>query len=328
MSRRNEILTGVFVLLGIGLIVAGALWLSESRWRGEFDTLRARFSTVGQLQTGNPVTLRGVRVGSIQAIEVVDTGVEVTMRVQEGLPLPEDPLVVVRPVSLFGEWAASLTSRAARDGEPPDTVPHPEGTLAGVTSADFMELAQSGGDIAANLQTITDRLTVAFDEETAREFSRSIRNLERASDELVGLMARQRESFGDFAQDMSQAGRTLRKVSADLDSTVSRLEAATAEGELEQILDNTRRASASLDTLSRQLRGTTGEARTTIARADSVLRRADAILAGVQRGEGSVGRLARDEAVYEDLASALTELRALLDDLKRNPDKYFKFSIF
>lgn len=328
MSRRNEIVTGVFVLVGIGLIVAGALWLSESRWRGEFRTLRARFTAVGQLDTGNPVTLRGVRVGRVQAIEVAGEGVDVTLRIQEGVALPEDPLVVVHPVSLFGEWAAALESRSARDGAPPDTLPHPGDMLAGVTSADFTELAESGGNIAANLQTITDRLTVAFDEETAEDFSRSIQNFEAASDELVRLLARQRESFGGFARDMSEAGRTLRDVSANLDTTVSRLEAATAEGELAAILDNTRRASASLDTLSRQLRGTAGEARGTIARADSVLRRADVILARVQRGEGSVGRLTRDEEVYEELASALIELRALLDDLKRNPDKYFKFSIF
>lgn len=328
MSRRDEIVTGVFVLVGIGVIVASALWLSESRWRGDFETVQARFRSVGQLQPGNPVTLRGVQVGRVQSIEVAAQGVDVTFRIQADLPLPDHPVVVIHPVSLFGEWAASVRARSRGGEGVMDTLPHPEGMLAGATAADFTELAESGGQIASNLETITDRLTLAFDRETARDFSRAVGNFERASDELVRLVARQRENFGRFAEDMSRAGRTLREVSSDLDSTVSRLEAATAEGELEAILDNTRAASASMRELSGQLQGTTGEARRTIARADSAIARVDAILARVQRGEGSVGRMATDEQLYENLTSAVNELQALLDDLKTNPDKYFKFSIF
>ena len=328
MSRRDEVVTGVFVILAVALIVAGALWLSESRWRGDFETLTARFSTVGRLQTGNPVTLRGVEVGRVQSISVAGSGVDVVMRVQSDLPLPEEPFVLVHPTSLFGEWAAAIHPRSRRPGAVTDTLGRPPGTLPGATASDFSDLSEYAGDIAANLEAITNRLELAFNERTAQNLARSVENFEQASDELVNLLARQRQSFGSFADDMAESGETLRGVAADLDSTVGRLEAATAGGELRAILQNTREATASVNELTGKLNTTADEARTTIARADSALRRAETVLARVERGEGSLGRMSRDPALYENLSATLTELRALLDDLKQNPGKYFKFSVF
>ena len=46
-------------------VIAGALWLSGADLRGEDRTYPARFRTVDGLQVGNPVTLRGVRVGKV-----------------------------------------------------------------------------------------------------------------------------------------------------------------------------------------------------------------------------------------------------------------------
>lgn len=328
MTTRDEIVTGVFVLLGVALLVVGAMWLSQERWGGEFRTVEARFSNVGQLRPGNAVRIRGVDVGRVQQIDVGEDAVLVAMRVRSDAPLPADPVVSLQPVSLFGEWAASIEPGQRHPGVVEDTAGLPEGVLPGVTASDFSELSDYTADIAGNLEGITDRLEIAFNRRTAENLAQSVENFERASQELVTLLERQRESFGGFADDMARSGRTLRQVAADLDSTVSRLEAATAEGELEAIMDNTREATASLARVSSNLDTTATAVRRTIGRADSALGEAEAILARVNRGEGSLGRLSSDPMLYEDLASTLTELRLLLDDLKQNPGKYFKFSIF
>lgn len=328
MSRRDEVVTGLFVLLGTAVILAGALWLSESRWRADYRTVEARFPTVGQLQTGSTVTFRGVQVGRVQEIQVAASGVRVVMRVERDVDLPERLVAVARPVSMFGEWSAALEP-AERHPDAAEGVPRPgEGEIRGVTASDFAQLSDYAGEIANNLETITDRIEVAFNEETARDLARSVQNFEQASSELVTLLSQQRKSMGQFSRDLSESGRTLREVAANLDSTVARLEAATEEDELQDILENTRRATASLDTLAGSLNVTAGQVRSTVARADSAVRRAEGILSGIEEGRGSLGRLARDPVLYENLSLTLAELRALLDDLKRNPAKYFKFSIF
>lgn len=327
LNTRDEVVTGTFVLLGVALVVVGALWLSESRWRGDYREVSAFFDNVGQLRPGNPVTLRGVEVGRVRSVEVRGDGVLVHFRVESDVPLPERPVVSLQPVSMFGGWSAAIRPASATDLAL-DTVPRPEDALPGVTSSDFADLSDYAGEIAANLGRITDRVEVAFNEQTAAELARAVSNFEDASQELVTLLGRQRESFGGFAEDMESAGRNIRQVAAALDSTVSRLETATQEGELEAIFDNTRDATASLSRVSGRLETTSARLDRTILRADSVLAVADSLLSDMERGEGTLGRLASDPALYEDLSATLTELRSLLDDLKSNPGKYFKFSIF
>lgn len=328
MSARDEVVTGVFVLLGVALVVIGALWLSESRWRGDFREISAFFDEVGQLQAGNPVTLRGVEVGSVQSIEVREGGVLVRLRVESGVPLPDDPVVSLHPVSMFGGWSAAIRPASAVPAASLDTIAGPEGALPGVTASDFADISDHASDIAGNLERLTDRLALAFNEETAADLGRAVSNFEEASQELVAILARQREAFGQFAEDMESAGRDIQRVAAALDSTVGRLERATGEGELEAIFENTRQATASLSRVSDSLEETTADVDRTVTRADSVLASAEALLGGFRRGEGAIGRMATDPQLYEELNATLTELRALLDDLKRNPDKYFKFSIF
>ena len=328
MSARDEVVTGVFVILGVALVVIGALWLSESRWRGDYRELSAFFDEVGQLRAGNSVTLRGVEVGSVRSIEVREGGVLVRLRVESGVPLPEDPVVSLHPVSMFGGWSAAIRPGSEVPAAAVDTLAAPEGALPGVTASNFAEISDHAGDIASNLERLSDRLAIAFNEETAADLARAVSNFEDASQELVTMLARQREAFGQFSDDMASAGRDIRQVAAALDSTVGRLERATGEGELEAIFDNTREATASLSRVTDSLETTTADVDRAVTRADSVLAGAEALIGGIRRGEGSLGRMATDPELYEDLSATLTELRTLLDDLKRNPGKYFKFSIF
>ncbi len=330
MTRRNEVLVGAFVLAAVALIVVGALWLADAGFGARDQELTARFQTVGQLKPGNQVTLRGVSVGKVEQIGLSADGraVEVTFRVSSDVALPENPVVILQPSSMFGEWQAAIVPAAERPDILTDTLALPPGRLPGVTMAAFSEISESSREIAENLQGLTERFQVAFNENTARELARAITNFSSASDELVTLMERQREGFGSFTADLAEAGDAVRGAAGDLDAVVSRLAAATEEGELEAIFDDARQASAAMRDVSGSLQGTVRELDRGIARADSAVREVQALLAAVNRGEGSIGLLTQDRILYENTAAALEELRALLDDLKRNPRKYFNFSVF
>jgi phospholipid/cholesterol/gamma-HCH transport system substrate-binding protein len=328
VKRRDEIITGAFVLLGLVAIVAGGLWLSRSRLSGDYRTLRARVRTVGQLRPGNVVTLRGVEIGRVQDVAFAPWGVDVILRVRADVPLPAHPAVLLRPRSLFGEWGAAIVPVGSRPSFERDSVPRPDSVLPGETATDFAQLSDYTAAIASNLQSITERVEVAFNRQTAANLAHSIDNFEKASADLVELLGRQRESFGGFADDMADAGRTVREASTALDSTLARLEEATQGGQLQDIFANVKQASGSMTDVAAQMQSTMGRVNAVATRADSALGSFQTLLARVNGGQGSLGQLANDPELYENLSSTLVELRALLDELKRNPGKYFKFSIF
>ncbi len=329
MSDRNDVVVGAFVLVGVAAIVGGALWLGGTGWGQAERTLTARFAEVGQLRSGNNVTVRGVPVGRVQRVELApEGGVDVEMWLEEAAPVPERPVAVIRPSSLFGQWEVGIVPASSVSGLAVDSLPRPEDGIPGYAQADFAQMSEFTSDIAENLSRITDRLDVAFNEQTAENLASSIENFEQASQELVGLMQQQRKGIGAFADDMGQAGSTVREAATKLDSTMSRVEQATEEGEIRSIFDNTERAAASLNELTREIRATNARLNAVLARADTTFTGAQRVVDRVNSGEGALGRLMADTALYERTAATLSQLRALMQDLRENPNRYFQLSIF
>jgi phospholipid/cholesterol/gamma-HCH transport system substrate-binding protein len=74
---------------------------------------------------------------------------------------------------------------------------------------------------------------------------------------------------------------------------------------------------ARIDTLSRNLAALTNHLGDATVAIDTLLRR-------MNRGEGTLGKLASDSTLYTDLHNLSVSLTALLTDLKEHPDKYMK----
>ena len=63
-------------------------------------------------------------------------------------------------------------------------------------------------------------------------------------------------------------------------------------------------------------------------RLDSVTAKGDALVSKVERGEGTLGKLITQDDLYRRADKVLSEVEALLADVKKNPTRYFKFSVF
>ena len=109
MKRSNEFAVGLAVLAALALVIGGALWLSETDVNQKQQTYTARFRTVGGLGIGAPVTLRGVRVGRVEVIRLVENEwVETQFSIDRTVALPAKPAVISASGSLFGEWSANI----------------------------------------------------------------------------------------------------------------------------------------------------------------------------------------------------------------------------
>src|SRR5439155_736301 len=102
---------GLVVIAAFAVVVGGALWLSGAHIGRTEAVYTARFRTVGGLNVGDPVVLRGVRVGRVEGIRLASGNwVEADLKIYAGTQPPSHPAVIAASASLFGEWAASLVS--------------------------------------------------------------------------------------------------------------------------------------------------------------------------------------------------------------------------
>ena len=134
MKRSNEFAVGLAVLAALALVIGGAIWLSETDVNQKKASYAARFRTVGGLGVGGPVTLRGVKVGRVEAIRLVENEwVETEFSIDRSVELPRKPAVISASASLFGEWTANIVPL-----EPLPTDPNLRNAL--------IESDQAGGD--------------------------------------------------------------------------------------------------------------------------------------------------------------------------------------
>lgn len=66
----------------------------------------------------------------------------------------------------------------------------------------------------------------------------------------------------------------------------------------------------------------------TIANLDVTVGKLNQVIGGIDKGEGSLGKLMKDEQLYNNLNSASTNLNSLIEDMKANPKRYINFSVF
>jgi ABC-type transporter Mla subunit MlaD len=192
VKRKNEFLVGISVLVALALVVAGALWLSETTVGGDRTLLTARFRTVEGLNVGAPVTVRGVRVGKVAAVRLASDGwVETDLQLTTEIALPARPAVIASAASLFGEWSAEITSL---EPLPEDPIMRAQllsaaaaggDALPGATLPDIGQLTAQASRIATDIAGLTDRIESTFDSAAIRDMRRSILALAAVTDRLA-----------------------------------------------------------------------------------------------------------------------------------------------
>lgn len=336
MKRANEFLVGLVVIVAVVLVVAGALWLSEAHLGSHQEIQAARFRTVGGLKVGDPVTLRGVRVGRIEAIRLAgDNWVETDLRIYEGVELPKHPAVIAASASLFGEWAATVVSYDDPQDDPNVRAMLAEAMAAakgkawpGATLPDVGQLTAQASRIAGDIASLTGRIQQAFDSNTVQDLRQSIQNFARVVAQLNDFTRAQTTRIDDVTGNVQRASKAVDAAAGNLQTVLSRMDSATGDGQLKSILDHGSSATTQIDSASQDVRQLTAALREHEANLINVLTATDTLMSRIARGQGTIGKLTADSALYMETTATVEQLRKLIADIQANPRKYFKFSVF
>lgn len=102
-GRRKDILTGAIAIVLLSAATTVAVKGAFGAFEGGYE-LVGRFDAAGQgLLPGSDVKVRGVNIGEVRSIRLVEGGAEVTLRIDDDEQVPIDAAAIIRPKTLFGE---------------------------------------------------------------------------------------------------------------------------------------------------------------------------------------------------------------------------------
>jgi len=329
MTRRREIIVGLVIVAGVVAAVFSTLWLQDASFGRGTQELEALFQEVGQLMKGNSVKLRGVTIGQVQAITVEPDGgaVRVRMRIRDEVVLPTNRAVLLAPESMFGDWQAEIVN-------PGDYSqfnfyqPEESGVMGGYALPDFSRLTAAADQISANLSVLTERVEEAFTEETARNLSQAINNIQEVSERLRELMEAQAGAVSELASQFETSAVELGQAAHSAQLTFARAEELLGAPTTDSLMLDARVTLANLKDLSQELNAAAQGAQGVFMTVDSTFARLDRMTAQVEAGEGALGLLMKDPTLVTQAQDVLGELAALLKDLQENPQRYVRLSIF
>lgn len=296
-GRNTEIRVGIAVIVALVVVVWGVTWLSDVRLARQRQTYVVRFTDVGGLAEGDPVTVSGVKKGEVKSIDLTRGGVVVALSVERGVLLTQASRVFVRNTGIIGEKFIAIDL-----GEPAEAYA-PGDTIVGQYESGVPEVISQMGEALTSLQRVSEQidriLALAEERGTLRT---TLRNVEDASGAVVRTVNENRE-------DLRETSDNLREMSYELRMLV------TEKGPVvDETVDRLAETSVRVDSL--------------VARLDLVARQFSDLAARAQSDTTSVGRLVSDRVLYDEMRRTLREVNLLVRDMRANPKRYLKFSLF
>lgn len=309
-------------------------------------TITAMADDVKGLREGSPVWFSGVEIGVVRSIRfTMQHKVRFEMLIDSDSLryLKKDSGANIMTLGLLGDKYVEITpgSNNAPPLQPGDTI----NANTQIEINDVVQTSQASiakiSDFIGKLEEILNKMQQG--DGSAARFFRDPSLYENLRDTTNELKV--------FAEKAGQGNGTLGRlineddIYRDISSSISDIKLfadtlKSSEGTLNKLIedpslyDRFMQASASLDTFSRRLAASEGtlnkliEDKELYENMTAASGRLGSILEKVDSGEGLAGSLVSDDELSKDLKVTLEELNILIKDIKENPDRYFKFSLF
>lgn len=301
MKISREIKTGIIVVGGILLFIMGFSYLKSSSLFDNSKTFYAVYSNVGGLQTGTPVSINGYSVGKVNDIKFKDSSgkLVVTFSVSNDFDFANSSIAELYDTGIIG--GKGIQIRPVFDGMP---MAKSGDTLVASTKPGLTELVQQ------NLTPLQHKIEAAFtnadsllinfnevlDAKTKKDLRESIgglnvlvKSFQSSANELNGLLVNNKEQLNNSVSNLNTITDNFSKLSDSL-------------------------ANAGLVNTLKSL--------------ESTIANLDVMLAKIEKGDGTIGKLMTNDELYTNLANSSKELDLLLQDFRLNPKRYVNVSVF
>tara|TARA_R110002020_G_scaffold91560_2_gene222307 strand:- start:43161 stop:44126 length:966 start_codon:yes stop_codon:yes gene_type:complete len=301
LKISREIKTGIIVLGGILLFILGFSYLKSSSLFDNSKTFYAVYKHVGGLQPGTQVSINGFAVGKVNDIRFKDRSgtLLVTFSVDNEFQFSKNSRAELYDTGIIG--GKGIQIKPVMDGAP---MAKSGDTLVSDTKPGLTDMVQQRlaplqlkvESAVSNADSLLISVNQILDDKAKNDLRESISGLnalvksfQGSADALNGVLVGNKDKLNGSIDDLSTITGNFAKLSDSI----------SGAGIVE-----------------------------TMERLQATVKNLDALLAKVERGEGTLGKLMTDGEMYNNLNNASRELDLLLQDFRLNPKRYVNVSVF
>jgi phospholipid/cholesterol/gamma-HCH transport system substrate-binding protein len=306
MFKSNELKVGFLALIAFLILYFGFNYLKGNDVFSSARVYYVEYDNVDGLMVSNQVMINGIEVGKVKKVELQPTKsnkILVTLRFSQDIVLPDKTVAVLSDGALLGGKIIRL--RLEGKGNLPEESFLKGETEVGVTSL----LKERAIPVIAN----ADSLLVSF-RQISTKFDNTgtyLNTLLKTSNETVSnINGSVNGIVADNRANVAQISANMKILSADLMET---------EKQLRPLLTKFNTVADSLQALR------IGK---TLREVDLAVVSLKKIVQGLERGEGTAGKLIKNDSLYLGLNKTLVDLDKLLLDFRLQPKRYIGISVF
>ena len=298
LKITREVRTAILVILGLILIIYLFNYLKGENLLGSSRTFYTTYNNVEGLAPSAPVTISGNVVGKVQSITFTEDGtgkLKVKLLVDSDFEFSKNSKAELYEAGLIGGKAVAI-------------IPAFDGATNAVSGDELQ------ASVKAGLSELVNQKLTPLQEDLRKMLSSAdqlLTNINEVLDEqtkanLKGSFSELNSTISSFKNTSNAINKWLVNNQASLDSTITNFKVSSKS--LASITDEVAKANL-------------GE---TIKELQATISNFNSLLTAMENGEGSMGKLMKDEALYNNIEGATKELEALLRDIKLHPKRYFR----
>ncbi|MCY0976249.1 MlaD family protein [Chryseobacterium wangxinyae] len=310
MKFSKELKAGLIAILAVvGFVVLFQFMKGRSLFTTD-NIFYAKYDNVEGLTQSSPVSINGLKVGQVDKI-TPQTSKDgkihfiVKITVDDNFEFSRNSNLEIFEPSLMGgkEMRVNLFygGPTAKDGD----------TLKGAFKLGMMNsLSSQVGPVKDQLQTVLHRV------DSLMANANQVMN-EQNREEIKILLHNLNKTVGALETTAGSVNTLVGNNDPKLQRVLDEASLTMKSGKV--TLDKYGNLAESIDTQ---------KLNATIANLDNTVGQLNKVVSGIDRGEGSLGKIMKDDQLYNNLNAASTNLNSLIEDLKANPKKYVNFSVF
>jgi phospholipid/cholesterol/gamma-HCH transport system substrate-binding protein len=309
---RKEIKVGGVFVLATAILIWGLMYLKGLELLKTSRTFYAQYENVNGLVSANPVIIKGMQVGQVKKVYFNPkdpTRIIVELYILGDYPITKNTVAKIVRASLLGAHQVELIIGDSKEmAQDNDTLT--AGLEEAFGEAQLMPLKTKAENLISSLDSIAIIVKKVLNEDTRENLQLSIKHIKETLANLSGITHSLDTLVGSEKKNLAGIIRNMESISANLRNN---------NDKISNVISN---FSAISDSLAK------ARIPMTISRVNSAVSNLDSVLVKINSGQGSVGQLVNNEQLYKEIEKAARDLNLLLEDIKANPKKYLKFSVF